>query len=211
MENATDDNSSTEETVTPICHNDYCLPDQDYIDMVKEHIQPTSAEWVLVAVFVVLFIVGLVGNFLVCYAVIKNSQMRTVTNLFIMNLAIADLMVILICLPPTLLVDVSETWFFGEVMCKIFLYFQVNHYPFNFFLFTPWHTHKHTHTHTHTHIYIYIYIYVNVYIYIYIYESKSIFPQKSLKHYLFNSFTCFQFFVFFRKKKKKQQIILKRM
>lgn len=125
MENNTEDANNTEESVTPNCHNDYCLSDQDYIAMVEEHIQPTSGEWVLVAVFVVLFIVGLIGNFLVCYAVIKNSQMRTVTNLFIMNLAIADLMVILICLPPTLLVDVSETWFFGEVMCKIFLYFQV--------------------------------------------------------------------------------------
>lgn len=134
MENNTEDaNSTEEESVTPNCHNDYCLSDQDYIAMVEEHIQPTSGEWALVAVFVVLFIVGLIGNFLVCYAVIKNSQMRTVTNLFIMNLAIADLMVILICLPPTLLVDVSETWFFGEVMCKIFLYFQVD---FLFFIFS---------------------------------------------------------------------------
>lgn len=120
------DNSSNESS-TPPCYNEYCLSDEDYIDMVEQHVQPNAGEWILVVIFIILFIVGLVGNFLVCYAVIKNSQMRTVTNLFIMNLAIADFMVILICLPSSLLVDVSETWFFGEVMCKIFLYLQVSH------------------------------------------------------------------------------------
>lgn len=51
--------------------------------------------------------------------------MRTVTNIFIVNLAIADLAVIIICLPPTLLSDVTETWYFGFAMCKIALFLQV--------------------------------------------------------------------------------------
>ncbi|XP_014772633.1 orexin receptor type 2 [Octopus bimaculoides] len=123
MDNSTGDVLSDESSTAP-CYNVYCLSDEDYINMVEQHVQPNAGEWILVVIFIILFIVGLVGNFLVCYAVIKNSQMRTVTNLFIMNLAIADFMVILICLPSSLLVDVSETWFFGEVMCKIFLYLQ---------------------------------------------------------------------------------------
>jgi len=52
--------------------------------------------------------------------------MRTVTNYFIVNLAVADFLVILICLPPTVLWDVTETWFMGTLACKIVLYFQVS-------------------------------------------------------------------------------------
>lgn len=56
----------------------------------------------------------------------RNRTMRTVTNYFIVNLAVADFLVILICLPPTVLWDVTETWFMGTLACKIVLYFQVS-------------------------------------------------------------------------------------
>jgi len=52
--------------------------------------------------------------------------MRTVTNYFIVNLAVADFLVILICLPPTVVWDVTETWFMGTIACKMVLYFQVS-------------------------------------------------------------------------------------
>lgn len=67
-----------------------------------------------------------IGNILVCIAVYANATMRTVTNIFIVNLAIADLLVIILCLPPTVIWDVTETWFLGEAMCKIILYLQVS-------------------------------------------------------------------------------------
>lgn len=66
-----------------------------------------------------------VGNALVCISVYSNYTMRTVTNIFIVNLAVADFFVILFCLPPTVVWDVTETWFLGESMCKVVLYFQV--------------------------------------------------------------------------------------
>lgn len=69
-----------------------------------------------------------VGNILVCIAVYANATMRTVTNIFIVNLAIADLLVIILCLPPTVVWDVTETWFLGEAMCKGVLYFQVRYW-----------------------------------------------------------------------------------
>lgn len=69
------------------------------------------------------------GNALVCMAVYTNYTMRTVTNIFIVNLAVADFFVILFCLPPTVVWDVTKTWFMGEAMCKVVLYFQVRiHY-----------------------------------------------------------------------------------
>ncbi|MGH0176871.1 UNVERIFIED_CONTAM: hypothetical protein FKN15_010973 [Acipenser sinensis] len=42
------------------------------------------------------------GNGLVCYIVLKNRRMRSVTNLFILNLAFSDLLVGIFCVPTTL-------------------------------------------------------------------------------------------------------------
>lgn len=51
--------------------------------------------------------------------------MRTVTNYFIVNLSFADILVTIICLPASLVVDITETWFFGKTLCKIVPYLQV--------------------------------------------------------------------------------------
>ncbi|KAJ2940899.1 hypothetical protein O0L34_g10160 [Tuta absoluta] len=96
----------------------------EYIQMLHEYMFPKSHEWVLIVIHCIVFVIGLVGNALVCTAVYRNHSMRTVTNYFIVNLAVADFMVILICLPPTVLWDATKTWFFGTAMCRIVLYFQ---------------------------------------------------------------------------------------
>lgn len=106
---------------------EFCnMTKEEYLDMLNEYIFPQPYEWVLIATHAIVFSIGLVGNALVCIAVYRNHSMRTVTNYFIVNLAVADFMVILICLPPTVLWDVTETWFFGTAMCRIVLYFQVS-------------------------------------------------------------------------------------
>nr|XP_023416983.1 orexin receptor type 2 [Cavia porcellus] len=50
--------------------------------------------------------------------------MRTVTNYFIVNLSLADVLVTITCLPATLVVDITETWFFGQPLCKVIPYLQ---------------------------------------------------------------------------------------
>ncbi|XP_076028725.1 orexin receptor type 2-like isoform X2 [Oratosquilla oratoria] len=101
-----------------------CLSEEDYYLELEDYIFPTPFEWVFIVLNSVVFIVGLVGNFLVCCAVYRNHSMRTVTNIFIVNLAVADFCVLLICLPSTVTWDVTETWFFGNISCKLILYFQ---------------------------------------------------------------------------------------
>lgn len=61
--------------------------------------------------------------------------MRTVTNCFIVNLSFADVLVTITCLPASLVVDITETWFFGNTLCKILPYLQVRRCP-NVFIFT---------------------------------------------------------------------------
>ncbi|GBN78835.1 Orexin receptor type 1, partial [Araneus ventricosus] len=109
-----------------MCSNEYCVPDEDYIEMIEAYIFPSPYEWLLIALHMTVFFVGLIGNALVCISVYRNHSMRTVTNYFIVNLAVADFLVILFCLPPSVLWDVTETWFFGSLMCKLVLYLQVS-------------------------------------------------------------------------------------
>ena len=102
-----------------------CMDDEDYIDSIHEYVFPQTLEWVLIVLNVIVLLMGLLGNFLVCYVVYRNTTMQSVTNIFIVNLAVADFCVLLFCLPPTVVWDVTETWFFGNLLCKLILYFQV--------------------------------------------------------------------------------------
>ncbi|CAL8299874.1 unnamed protein product [Merluccius merluccius] len=90
----------------------------------REYLRPKQYEWALIAGYIMVFLVSLVGNSLVCFAVWKNRHMRTVTNYFIVNLSFADVLVTLTCLPASLVVDITETWFFGNTLCKIVPYLQ---------------------------------------------------------------------------------------
>ncbi|XP_076315738.1 orexin receptor type 2-like [Tachypleus tridentatus] len=117
-------NNNNETNTTELCTNSYCIPDEDYIELIEEYIFPTRYEWTLIFFHFCVFVVGLMGNALVCISVYRNNTMQTVTNYFIVNLAVADFLVILICLPPSVLWDVTETWFFGAIMCKLVLYLQ---------------------------------------------------------------------------------------
>ncbi|XP_059176057.1 orexin receptor type 2-like, partial [Physella acuta] len=67
----------------------------------------------------IVLVIGLVGNCLVCFAVWRNPRMRSATNIFLVNLAVADFLVILICLPPTITEDITQNWYLGKEMCKV--------------------------------------------------------------------------------------------
>lgn len=107
------------------CTNLECVSDELYLDMIREFIWPTTFEWCLVVFYVLVFVLGVVGNALVCFVVWNDRRLRSVTNLFIVNLSVVDFLIIIVCLPPTVLGDVTETWYLGPVMCKIVIYLQV--------------------------------------------------------------------------------------
>jgi hypothetical protein len=67
-----------------------------------------SLFWTVVIIFayVVVFAVGIVGNAMVISVLTMKRQMRTVTNMFILNLAIADMSVVIFCLIPNLLANI---------------------------------------------------------------------------------------------------------
>ncbi|KAL8174028.1 UNVERIFIED_CONTAM: Neuropeptide FF receptor 1 [Gekko kuhli] len=58
---------------------------------------------IFIIAYLIVFLSCMAGNSLVCMVVMKNQHMRTVTNLFIFNLAISDLLVGIFCVPTTLM------------------------------------------------------------------------------------------------------------
>jgi hypothetical protein len=84
-------------------------------------------EWLKLSfalLYIVLFFVGLIGNLIVIYFVLFYKRMQTMTNKFITNLSLADLLVICVCIPVTVSNYFSDQWLFGEFMCRITPFIQ---------------------------------------------------------------------------------------
>ncbi len=60
----------------------------------------------LIIAYMLILFIGVIGNLMVILVVSLRPQMRTVTNMFIMNLAVADLFVVIFCVPSTLLANI---------------------------------------------------------------------------------------------------------
>ncbi|XP_043925640.1 neuropeptide Y receptor type 2-like [Protopterus annectens] len=78
----------------------------------------------LIAAYSMIIVLGFIGNSLVIYMILKYKNMRTVTNFFIANLALADLMVNTLCMPFTLVYTLLDEWKFGAVLCHLVPYAQ---------------------------------------------------------------------------------------
>ncbi len=61
--------------------------------------------------------IGVLGNALVILVILTNKLLRSSTNLFLLNLSVADLLFLAVCTPTTL-VEVSnktDAWIAGKV------------------------------------------------------------------------------------------------
>lgn len=75
-------------------------------------------------IYVAIFVVGVFGNVLVCYVVFRNRSMQTVTNLFILNLALSDILLCFLAVPITPSYTFLRRWVFGTALCHMMLYAQ---------------------------------------------------------------------------------------
>ncbi|XP_042572920.1 somatostatin receptor type 5-like [Cyprinus carpio] len=76
---------------------------------------------VLAVIYLVVFIVGLTGNSLAIFVVLRYTKMKTVTNMYILNLAVADELYIL-GLPFLTTHNVLTYWPFGNFLCRILMW-----------------------------------------------------------------------------------------
>ena len=69
--------------------------------------------------YLVIFFMGVGGNIMVVWIVIRNRDMRSATNVFLLSLSIADLLILIICMPSALVEFYGkDVWYLGHTMCK---------------------------------------------------------------------------------------------
>lgn len=83
-------------------------------------IQNPMGNFFALILYLVVCLVGLFGNSLVIYVVLRFSKMQTVTNRYILNLAIAD-ECFLIGIPFLLTTMYLNEWVFGPYLCKLYM------------------------------------------------------------------------------------------
>ncbi|XP_030048037.1 octopamine receptor-like [Microcaecilia unicolor] len=81
-----------------------------------------------VAVGLLLTLIDLVtflGNMVVFICPVVEKRLRTVTYMFIMSLAMADLLVACMVMPFNIIYEVTGSWLFGKWFCKVWISFDV--------------------------------------------------------------------------------------
>ncbi|XP_005373156.1 PREDICTED: galanin receptor type 1 [Chinchilla lanigera] len=76
--------------------------------------------FITLLVFALIFVLGVLGNSLVITVLARSKpgQPRSTTNLFILNLSVADLAYLLFCVPFQATVYALPTWVLGAFVCK---------------------------------------------------------------------------------------------
>ncbi|KAK3603111.1 hypothetical protein CHS0354_027896 [Potamilus streckersoni] len=77
-----------------------------------------------------LFFVAASGNLIVCITLSRYRGIKSRVNMFIMHLAIADLIVAFIMLPLETVWHITVSWNAGDVACRILMFFRA----FGFYL-----------------------------------------------------------------------------
>lgn len=84
-----------------------------------------TAIWSLVAIVGFLIIFTIVGNVFVVIAVLTSRALKAPQNLFLVSLAVADILVAALVMPFSLANELMGYWYFGNVWCDIYLALDV--------------------------------------------------------------------------------------
>ncbi|GIY07481.1 melanopsin [Caerostris darwini] len=71
----------------------------------------------MIMVLIIIFAVG--GNVMVVLTILRHRGMKTRTNMFIVNLAVADILVAVLDMPVSLITIIEGRWVFGDALCKL--------------------------------------------------------------------------------------------
>lgn len=94
-------------------------PNGNYSEPRELHQDKTSSV-VLTFLNFMVCAVGLCGNTLVIYVILRYAKMKTVTNIYILNLAVADVLCMM-SLPFIALQLALVHWPFGEALCRVIM------------------------------------------------------------------------------------------
>ena len=87
-----------------------------------------SLTYYFVPFYALLFLIGTFGNGLVIISILRSSRLRTVTNTYLLNIAVADFL-LLLSVPFLIVTILANGWIFGEILCKMYYNFiHINQY-----------------------------------------------------------------------------------
>lgn len=98
--------------------------DEGFITLTDDLFKKPFVQFIFSVLYVVIFFLGMFGNFLVCFVVARQRTMQTVTNFFITNLAIADILLCLFCVTLTPTYTFLGRWIFGKFLCQLIGFLQ---------------------------------------------------------------------------------------
>lgn len=82
-----------------------CLSEEGYLFAMRGHLQ--SPDFLPVCVtYLLIFLVGVLGNSLTCAVILRYRVMQTPTNFYLLSLAVSDLLVLLLGMP----LELYEMW-----------------------------------------------------------------------------------------------------
>ena len=67
---------------------------------------------------IAVMLTSVIGNSLVLAVVYRNPRLRTITNVYVINLAVSDILMALFCMPLTIISLITVNWSLGDTMCK---------------------------------------------------------------------------------------------
>jgi hypothetical protein len=75
--------------------------------------------------YIIIYLIGVIGNILVIYILLKKKELKCFTNYLLANLSIADLMVLIVCVPSAFHDLVSkERWYLGKLACYLISFIE---------------------------------------------------------------------------------------
>ena len=96
----------------------------DFSDLIDSRGE-ASRTGVVILAYSAIILVSLFGNLLVCQVVVRNKRLHTVTNTFIANLAVSDVLMTCLNIPFNISRVLLDDWPFGGFMCSVVPYVQV--------------------------------------------------------------------------------------
>ncbi|GFT67148.1 octopamine receptor [Nephila pilipes] len=86
----------------------------------------TLLDITLITVLTIIILITILGNTLIIAAVATTRRLRTVTNYFVVSLAVSDLLVGLLVMPFAVVKEVTDgLWLFGQVACELWVSLDV--------------------------------------------------------------------------------------
>ncbi|XP_078042071.1 trissin receptor-like [Augochlora pura] len=93
------------------------------ISLIEDYIfDRTDVRVIFITLYTVVFVCCIFGNLMVIFVVSFSHRLRSITNFFLANLAVADLCVGVFCVYQTLTNYLMNSWQLGNFLCKVYMF-----------------------------------------------------------------------------------------